>query len=269
MSTPVFLVTGSTDGIGFATAQALGARGVRVLVHGRSQAKADAAVQALAASNPTGAFVAVHGDLASFASTRALAEQVLAQGPLDGLINNAGVFMNQRLLSVDGHELTFQVNHLAPFLLTRLLRDRLIAAPQGRVVTVSSVAHARGRVDLTDLDGARRFAPYPTYAASKLLNVHFTHELARRLAGTRVTASALHPGVIGTKLLKAGFNMNGATTEQGALTSVTCALAPELAQVTGKYFSDGREVACAPHALNPKLEGELWRLSDELTKAAW
>jgi NAD(P)-dependent dehydrogenase (short-subunit alcohol dehydrogenase family) len=268
MTTLTFLVTGSTDGIGFSTAQALGNRGARVLVHGRTQAKAEAAVQALREGQPTGHFSAVHGDLSSFASIRALAQQVDTH-QLDGLINNAGVFMNQRVLSVDGHELTFQVNHLAPFLLTWLLRERLIAAPQGRVVTVSSVAHARGRVDLTDLDGARQFAPYPAYAASKLLNVHFTHELARRLAGTRVTATALHPGVIGTKLLKAGFNMSGASTEHGARTSVTCALSPELAQVTGKYFSDEREVACAPHANNPALEGELWQLSERLTSARW
>lgn len=164
----------------------------------------------------------------------------------------------------DGLELTLQVNHLAPFLLTWLLRDALVAAPQGRVVNVSSVAHSRGRVDLGDLGMERRYDGYGAYAASKLLNVHFTHELARRLAGTRATTYALHPGVITTKLLKAGFNMAGGSVESGARTSVFCATDPSLAQVSGRYYSDGREVACSAHATNEPLEADLWAVSERL-----
>jgi NAD(P)-dependent dehydrogenase (short-subunit alcohol dehydrogenase family) len=265
MTTPTHLVTGATDGIGLATGQELAKRGARVLVHGRTERKATAA----AAHVGHGA-VPVWGDLSKLAEVRALAEQVLAVAPtLDVLVNNAGVFLQERALSADGFELTFHVNHLAPFLLTTLLRGALTAAPQGRVVTVSSIAHQRGRVDLKDLGAEAHFDGYGQYALSKLLNIHFTHELARRLSGTRVTAAALHPGVITTKLLKAGFNMAGASVEAGARTSVFCATDPGLAELTGRYFSDSREVPCAPHANNPQLERDLWALSEKLVGAAW
>lgn len=265
MTNSTHLVTGATDGIGLATAQALARRGDRVLVHGRTELKARAACQAV---GPTAA--PVWGDLASFAEVRALAAQVQQLAPsLDVLLNNAGVFVAQRERSVDGHELTLAVNHLAPFLLTLLLRAPLRAAVQGRVVNVSSMAHARGRVDLTDLEGGAHFDGNAAYANSKLLNVHFTHELARRFKGTRVTTSALHPGVIDTKLLRAGFAITGAPVERGAHTSVYCATDPGLAKVSGRYYADAREVACAPHANDERLEAELWALSERLVGEAW
>ncbi|MFZ5446652.1 MAG: SDR family oxidoreductase [Myxococcota bacterium] len=267
MSQPTHLVTGATDGIGTATALELARRGARVLVHGRTEEKARHAATTLRERLADATFEPVWGDLSSFTQVRALAGQVASLAPsLDVLVNNAGVFMNERRLSGDGHELTFQVNHLAPFLLTALLRPQLEAAPQGRVVNVSSIAHNRGRVDLDNLEGQKRFDAYGAYALSKLLNVHFTHELARRLAGTRVTTYALHPGVITTKLLKAGFNMAGASVERGAATSVFCATEPGLA--TGRYFSDAREAKCAAHADDPALEARLWDLSARLTGAA-
>lgn len=265
MTTPTHLVTGATDGIGLATAQALARSGHRVLVHGRSEPKARAACQVV---GPTA--VPVWGDLASFAEVRALAAQVQRLAPqLDVLLNNAGVFARQRTLSADGHELTLAVNHLAPFLLTVLLRAPLRAAPQGRVVNVSSMAHVRGRVDLADLEGAEHFDGNVAYSNSKFLNVLFTHELARRLKGSQVTTSALHPGVIDTKLLRAGFGVTGAPVDRGAQTSVYCATDPALAKVSGRYYSDSREVGCAAHANDERLERELWALSERLVGEAW
>lgn len=259
------VVTGATDGIGLQTAFELGQLGWRVLVHGRSEAKAAAAVSTLKQRAPEARFEAVWGDLGRLSEVAALAKDVAARAPaLDCLVNNAGVFMKSRTLTADGFETTFQVNHLAHFLLTNRLLPNLQAAEQGRVVNVSSMAHARGRVDLDDLDSARRFEGYDVYALSKLLNVHFTHELARRVADTRVTANSLHPGVISTKLLRTGFGMGGADLESGARTSVFCATAPELASVSGRYFSDGREARCAPHAKNPELEARLWDVSEAL-----
>ena len=267
------LVTGATDGIGQVTAQELYRKGLTVLVHGRTEKKAVAGASALGSRA-----VGVWGDLGSLEQVRQLATQVeaaLAGKPLDVLLNNAGVFETERHESADGHELTMAVNHLAPFLLTKLLLPSLVKAPQGRVVNVSSVAHARGRLDLSDpstplrtgFDFNNAFDGYVAYAASKLANVYFTHALARRLERTAATAYALHPGVITTKLLRKGFGMGGAPRVEGAATSVYCATAPELAKVNGRYYSDAREVDCAAHAKNQELEEELWALSEKLTAA--
>jgi NAD(P)-dependent dehydrogenase (short-subunit alcohol dehydrogenase family) len=186
---------------------------------------------------------------------------------LEVLLNNAGVFMQERLLSKDGHELTFAVNHLSHFLLTHLLLPTLRAAEQGRVVNVASGVHASGEVKVEDLEPERGFSGYGAYAASKLMNVLFTHELARRLAGTTVTAYALHPGVINTKLLRVGFGASGAAVAEGARTSVYCAMEPKLAKVSGRYYSGGREVPCAPRATDLKLERALYEKCCELTLA--
>jgi retinol dehydrogenase-12 len=259
MTSQTHVVTGATDGIGLQTAKLLAQRGAHVLVHGRAEEKARKAVEVLSDKLPDARFTPVWGDLGRLAEVRTLAEQVRHHAPvLDGLVNNAGVFMKAWSETVDGFETTFQVNHLSHFLLTSLLLPELKAAPQGRVVNVSSMAHARGRVDLGDLDSKKRFDGYDVYALSKLLNVHFTHELARRLEGTRVTTYALHPGVITTKLLRTGFGMGGASVETGALTSVYCATEAELVSKTGRYFSDSREAREAPQASNPALERALW-----------
>lgn len=192
MTNPTMLVTGATDGIGFETARQLAAMGARVLVHGRSEAKATNAVARL---ERLGAKTeAVFGDLSSLAQVRTLASQVKQKtAALDVLLNNAGVFMTEDQRTEDGFEVTFGVNHLAHVLLTHELLPALETAKAARVVNVSSMAHQRGRVDVADLPAPRGFDGHGAYAASKLLNVYFTHELARRLAERqrRVTTYAL------------------------------------------------------------------------------
>lgn len=260
------LVTGATDGIGLATAAGLAKAGWTVLVHGRSPPKAEAACARLAGAVPGGRFVPVSGDLASLAQVRALAAQVRQQAPaLDALINNAGVFMTERVLTADGLETTLAVNHFAPFLLTGLLRPALEAAGAARVVNVSSIAHTRGRLRLDDLTFARGFEGYGAYAASKLANVLFTHALARRLAGTKVTTHALHPGVIDTKLLRQGFGVQGASVESGAATSLFAATSEALEGRTGLYLQDAKVARCAAHADDQALEEGLWEASARLT----
>lgn len=269
MSTPMMMVTGSSDGIGFETALQLAQLGATVLAHARNEAKAHDTVKRLASAGVRAA-KPVWGDLSSMAGVRALAAQVKAEAPaLSVLVNNAGVFMTADERSPDGFELTFAVNHFAPFLLTHELLATLEAAPAGRVVNVSSVAHQRGRVSADDLPVPRRFDGYGAYAASKLLNVYFTHELARRLAakGSRVTTSALHPGVITTKLLHKGFGMAGASVASGARTSVFCATSNGVGP-SGAYYSDAREVPCAAHANDPSLERALYEKSCVLTGCA-
>ncbi len=260
------LITGSTDGIGLQTARDLAARGVDVILHGRSPAKLAQALQAVREVAPEGQHRTCCADLGELAQVRRLADEVGAAGPLEILIHNAGVYMNQPVASADGFELTFAVNHLAPFLLTHLLLPQLQAAAAGRIVVVSSVAHLRGRLGPRPhlLAG---FDAYGAYACSKLANVVFTVELAQRLAGSpSCTVNALHPGVVSTKLLREGFGFSGPDSlEEGAATSVYLATSPEVAQVSGGYFARSRPAPMNPDALEPAVRAQLWDLSAALT----
>lgn len=261
-----YLVTGATDGIGRHTALALARRGARVLVHGRTPAKAEATRDALRAEAGSADVEAVAGDLSSLAEVRALARAAALLAPrLDVLVNNAGIFAKERQLSEDGFELTFAVNHLAPFLLTHLLLPQLRASDEPRVVNVSSVAHSRGAVPWDDLNMERGWEGYRAYAASKLMNVLFSFDLARRLASPFVAVNALHPGVIGTKLLREGFGMSGGSVESGSATTLRVATDPALARVTGRYFSDQREVPAAPAARDRAAQERLYTVSARLT----
>lgn len=256
------LVTGATDGIGLATALELGRRQHRVLVHGRSQAKAEAAIGVLRQELPEAWIEPVWGDLSSLAQVRDVASQALALGGLNGVVHNAGVYETERNLTVDGFETTYAVHHLAPFLLTHLLLPSLSASGEGRIATVSSVAHTRGKIDWDNLQGERDFNAYKIYATSKLLNVLFTFELARRAPAT-VAANVLHPGVITTKLLKKGFNATGDSTEVGARTSVFLVDSPKSVTGTGLYFSDSKVAHHNPQADDVAACERLWNLSWE------
>ena len=262
------LVTGATDGIGHETARQLGALGWRVIIHGRNEANAQRAVKALAGAASGGSYEPVWGDLSSMREAVELARQVLGLAPdLDVLVNNAGVSVGTRTVTEDGFELTMAVNHFAHFLLTHHLLARLRAAPAGRVVTVSSMTHSGGRIDLDDLAFGKRFDGYGAYSTSKLANVLFTVALSKRLAGSPVTANCCHPGVISTKLLHSRFGMGGAPVEQGARTSVYLASSPEVASVSGKYFDDCREVTPARAARDAQLAEALWDASERTLHA--
>jgi NAD(P)-dependent dehydrogenase (short-subunit alcohol dehydrogenase family) len=269
MTRPTFLVTGATDGIGRQTALNLARSGSRVLVHGRSQARAEAAVAELKKASDQAELEPVAGDFSSLAQVRSLAEEIRSRtGRLSGIVHNAGVYMKSRVLTGDGLETTFQVNHLAPFLLTHLLQDRLKAAPAARIVVVSSVAHQGGYVDFKNLQGERAFDGYSAYALSKLANLLFAFELAERFRDTRITVNGLHPGVIGTKLLRAGFNMDGADVEHGARTSTYLAISPDVAEMTGRYFVNCKPTACSPFVEDLVLRSRFWEHSEELVKLA-
>ena len=261
----IVLVTGATDGIGRQTALELLRRGAKVLVHGRTEAKTKAVGEALARESRSSDVLSFAADLSSMAAVRALADAVLSRvDRLDVLLNNAGVFMHERKLTDDGFETTFAVNHLAPFLLTHHLLPHLHKSPGGRVVMVSSIAHNRGRIEFGDLTSERYFHGYSAYATSKLANVLFAYEMARRLAGTAVTSNALHPGVIGTKLLRSGFGMGGGTVAQGAATSVRLATDDTLDATTGKYFADEHEAASSTASHDRALQRRLYEVSARL-----
>lgn len=261
------LITGATDGIGKATAAALAALGAKVIVHGRKSDRCEEVRRGILKTDP-GAQVDIEvADFSSLEEVRGLAGRIKARSPaLHVLINNAGVYMTRRVLTVDGVEMTFAVNHLAPFLLTLLLLDLLRQSAPARVITLSSIAHTRGVLDLGNLREEKKFDGYTAYAMSKLANILFTVELAGRLNGSGVTANCLHPGVIQTKLLSEGFpSLDGGTTANGAATSVFLASAPDVAAVSGKYFVNGKEQRSSGDSTDPRLRKELWRVSEQLS----
>ncbi len=266
MTARTYLVTGATDGIGQQTAKSLAMRGARVIVHGRNPQKAEASAEAIRSQTNSSDISAVAGDLSSLAEVHTLAESLAKKhSVIDVLINNAGVFANERKVTSEGFELTFVVNHLAPFLLTHLLLPQLRASDEPRVVNVSSIAHSRGAIDFDDLNMERGFGGYRAYAASKLMNVLFSFDLKRRLTAPPIAVNALHPGVIGTKLLREGFGMAGGSVETGAATTLYVATDPRVARVSGKYFSDAREVASAKQSHDQEAQERLYAISAKLT----
>ena len=274
LSGRTFLVTGASTGIGLATARALAARGGRVHVAARSPEKGQAAVAAIREASGNDQVVFLELDLASLASVRAAARTFLARGePLHVLINNAGL-AGRRGLTSDGFELIFGVNHLGHFALTTALLDCLTSS-QARIVNVASDAHYQApSIDFDRLRSpAGNITAMREYAVSKLCNVVFTQELARRLAGTGVTAYALHPGVVASDIwrrvpwpVRPLMTRRMLSIDEGAKTSLYCATAPELAQVSGRYYEKCADRQPSPVA-TPELGERLWDRSEAWVRA--
>jgi NAD(P)-dependent dehydrogenase (short-subunit alcohol dehydrogenase family) len=268
-----FLITGATSGIGKATAKSLAQKGATVIFNTRDQGRGEAARQEIQEAAGHDRVHLYDCDLASLSQIRSFAQQVKADFPvLDGLINNAGVWVTERKETEDGHEVNWAVNHLAPFLLTNLLLEPLKASPQGRVVNVASAAHQMGKLDFDDLQGKNRsFSGINAYGTSKLANIAFTVELARRLEGTSVTANALHPGVINTGIareanviLRTVFKLFPKGPRQGAQTSLYLATSDEVKGVSGKYFDNKKETQAKAIAYNPEAGKRLWDQSMQM-----
>jgi len=244
MSQKTVLITGSTSGIGLAGAEELGRRGWRVLVHARNEARGKGALDLLRAAVPKGDFELVIGDLSSLKSVAELARQVAATAPvLDALWNNAGGLQTERKASADGVELQMAINHLAPFALTAKLLPQLQAAPAGRVVATSSAAQffAPGKIRDWFTDRVGKYRPMGVYGQSKLANILFTQELNRRLAGTKVTAHAFHPGFVRT-----GFGSGGDPTKKSAFAALNfLALPPNKGADTGVFLVNDPEPLAA------------------------
>jgi retinol dehydrogenase-14 len=271
------LITGATNGIGLEAAVELARLGAKVVMVGRDPARTENAVAAVKGRSGSAAVSHLLCDFSSQASIRSLAAAVLASvDRLDVLVNNAGAVNKTRRLSVDGIEMTFAVNHLGYFLLTNLLRDLLVrSAPSrvsSRVISVASRGHRRGTLDFADLGYEKGYAIMRAYTRSKLANVLFAAELARRLAGTGVTSNSLHPGTVATNiwsgaptwakpLLQIVYRPFMLTPTQGGATIVQLAASPELAGVTGKYFEKQVAVAPAPLAQDAALAKRLWEVS--------
>ena len=263
-----FFVTGASSGIGRALVEALAARGGRVVLATRSEERTRPVLTGIQSRYPAVRAQWVSLDVSDLGSVRRAAQAFLASGqPIDVLVNNAGI-AGTRALTKDGFDLTYATNHIGPFLLTSLLLPRVREAPQGRVVNVASGAHMMvKRIDWSVLE--RRAAPkrsgFADYTVTKLMNVLHAKELARRLAGTRVTTYALHPGAVASNIwrslprpLQWFGKLFMLSNEEGAETPLYCATAPELATTTGRYYDRRREVSPSPLAEDEALAKELW-----------
>lgn len=270
------LVTGATSGIGLTTAHALAAQGAAVVLVGRNPTKSVDAVDQIKRKTGNPAVEFLLADLSSQDQIRQLAQDFVSRFQhLDVLINNAGAVFAQRQETVDGIEMTFALNHLAYFMLTNLLLDTLEASAPARVINVASFAHRFGRMDFEYLQSQRGYIGWRAYARSKLANLLFTFELARRLEGTHVTVNALDPGLVATNFgLRGGgivtafkrlHNIIALDPERGAHTSIYLATSPHVEGVSGLYFVKQRPTKSSRASYDTNAATRLWQLSDELT----
>jgi retinol dehydrogenase 12 len=272
MNKPICLITGATEGIGKVTATVLARKDYAVVLAARNEAKAATVAREIVASTGNRDVDYLTADLRSLAQLHRLTETFTLRYPrLDVLINNAGIVMPQRVLTEDGYETTFQVNYLSQFYLTHLLLNELTKSPQGRVINLSSSVYRAGKFDPDNLQSERGFSTIRAYAASKLLVLLFTIELAHRLKPTRITANAVHPGIVRTPMMRGApgvlrvisyaalpFSLS---PDKGAATSVFLASSPDSTQVSGRYFTNAKSKNVKT-AYNTQENRELlWNLS--------
>jgi NAD(P)-dependent dehydrogenase (short-subunit alcohol dehydrogenase family) len=280
MNGKICLVTGATNGIGKATAQALAQMGATVVIVGRDAQKAAQVTEEVRAASDNQNVEWLLADLSSQQDIRRLATEFKSKySQLHVLLNNAGGTFVKRQLSVDGIEMTFALNHLAYFLLTNLLLDTIKASAPARIINVSSGAHSGGKIEFDNLQGERSYSGMGPYGNSKLANILFTTELARRLEGTGVTVNALHPGLVSTgfgknnpgilmTIMGAVIPLIARSPEKGAATSIYLASSPEVQSITGKYFVDCKVTRPAPQATDSAVARKLWDISAETVHLA-
>jgi NAD(P)-dependent dehydrogenase (short-subunit alcohol dehydrogenase family) len=275
MNKKLIMITGASAGIGQVAALALAAQGHELILVGRNPEKTEDVASEIRAKTGNPAIHPLIADFADLEQVRRLAEQVKQKfPPLDVLVNNAGAVFMRRYKTKYGVEKTFLVNHLAHFLLTNLLLNHL--REHARIVNVSSGSHRNGQLDLDDLNLDRFYTGLAAYGRSKLANVLFTYELARRLGDRKITVNALHPGRIGTDIFKADFKTLGPlikwivsrvslTPEEGADNTIFLAASAEVEGVTSKYFVKRDAVPSSPLSYNEELARKLWEVSESLT----
>ncbi len=271
------IITGATSGIGLAAAEALAATGASLALVGRDRARGEAALARMRAAFPGASATMHYADLSCMSEVRRLgAELLAAYQRIDVLVNNAGALFQQREMTEDGLERTFALNHVAYFLLTQVLRDRLVASGPARVVSVASRAHERANgLDFNDLNLERGYGGWKAYSRSKLANILFTRELARRLVGTGVTANCLHPGFVASRfgdnnrgLFRWGIGLakrlTAVSETQGAKTIVYLARNPAVGETTGGYFADSRLATPSAAAQDDEAARRLWEISAKI-----
>jgi NAD(P)-dependent dehydrogenase (short-subunit alcohol dehydrogenase family) len=278
MKGKTIVATGATSGIGEAAVIKLAELGARIVIVARDEARAQATMRKLEAKAPRLGHRVLLADLSSMAETRQVGAAIAAAEPrIDVLINNAGALFSERRVTPEGLELTFALNHMAYFVLTQALRDKLVASAPARIVSTSSDAHEGASLDFDDLQSAKGYGGLKVYGRSKLANILFTRELARRLAGTGVTANCLHPGVVATRFGSSSGGFAGLvipilrpfflSPEKGADTIVYLASSPEVANTTGGYFVKRKMTEPSSAARDDAAAKRLWEASERLAGA--
>jgi len=271
------LITGATQGIGFESAKELAAKGATIIMSGRDKKRTEQAVEAVKKATGNDNVSYLIADFSSLAQVRSLADEFKkSHKKLDVLLNNAGGMTKERILTKDGFEMCWGLNHLSYFLLTNELMPLLEQAKKARIVNVASMAHARSFIDFDDLQGEKKYEMWKNYGQSKLANVMFTYALARRLKDSDITANCVHPGVVGT-----GFIANIGILEKffaplvklvlispakGAKTSIYLASSPEVAGISGKYFAKSKEKRSSDLSYDEAVQEQLWEISTEQVK---
>jgi len=269
------LITGATSGIGKATAFELARANVRLVLLARDRERGNQVIQELKQSTGNSEIELLIADLTSQRQIRSVANEFLEKHPrLDILINNAGLALKNRTLTEDGIEMTFAVNHLAYFLLTNLLLETIKTSAPSRIICVSSEAHRNVQFDVDNLQGEKQFGAFRAYSITKLCNLLFTSELARKLQGTGVTVNALHPGFLNTAIFREGggvlkflVRMTAKKPEFGAKAIARLAVDPELENVSGQYFNGLRKANSSEKSHDPEAAKQLWAISEKLTQS--
>lgn len=267
------VITGATSGIGEVAAIRLAEKGARIVFTARDKARADDTMAALKETNPNADHALHMADLSLLSEMKRVGAELAREPRIDVLINNAGALFNKRQETADGLEMTFALNHMAYFVLTNLLLGRLNAG--SRIVTVASNAHRGARLDFDDLQSRRSYVGFPVYSKSKLCNILFNRELARRLSGTGITANALHPGFVATRfgndsggimraVLKVAKPIGAISPEEGAQTIIYLACSPEVAGVSGQYFYECKPATPTAEARNDDDAKRLWDVSQQI-----
>jgi len=267
------IVTGATSGIGEVAAIRLAEKGARIVFTARDKARADDTMAALKRANPRGDHAMHMADLSRLSEMKRAAAELAREPRIDVLVNNAGALFNKRTETADVLEMTFALNHMAYFVITNMLLGKLKA--RARIVTVASNAHRGARLDFDDLQSRRGYAGFPVYSRSKLCNILFNRELARRLAGSGVTANALHPGFVATRfgndsggivraVLKVAKPIGAISPEEGARTIIYLASSPDVAAVSGGYFYECKPATPTAEARNDEDAKRLWDISQQI-----
>jgi NAD(P)-dependent dehydrogenase (short-subunit alcohol dehydrogenase family) len=267
------VITGATSGIGEVAAIRLAEQGARIVFTARDKERAQATLEKLRRANPASGHVVHLTDLSLLSDMRHTAEEIREEPAIDVLINNAGALFNSRIETKDGLEKTFALNHMSYFVLTNRLLSRLKAG--ARIINTASDAHHRAKLDFNDLQSKKGYSGFAVYSKSKLCNILFTRELARRLAGTGITANSLHPGFVATRfgdqsggvlsaLVRVAKPIGAISPEEGAKTIIYLASSPEVARISGAYFTKCAPATPSAEALSDQDAKRLWQVSREI-----